>query len=203
MNKAAIVLLFALVAACAPAQPVAEEAAAKFPMENGVFTGTPQEFLLEQNDLGGQYTAADAGAETPNSTVIEGRADGEAYVETTGRISGYRIQFNRLSDGETPTYIINVVNVYESAEGAQLVLSREWHQDVWSRIDSDELALLAEIPGIDGSQLLWQDAAGTVGVEIVYRNLYIFLTGPSEGGDQYQFFADLASAYLARIQAGE
>jgi hypothetical protein len=203
MNKTAIVLLFALLTACAPAQPLAEESAAKFPVENGVFTGTPQEFLLEQNDLGAEYAAADAGTETPNSAVIEGRADGEAYVEATGRIGGYRIQFNRASDGETPNYIINVVNVYESAEGAQLVLNRDWHQDVWSRIDNGELTQLAEIPGIDGQQLVWQDAAGNVGVEIVYRNLYIFLTGPSEGGDQYQFFADLANTYLARIQAGE
>lgn len=205
-----IQMLFALLlAACAPAASEAMRASgsepmvARFPMANGVFTGAAQDFLLQTEELGGDYAAADSGAETPNSAVVEGRSDGEAYIEATGRISGYRIQFNRLAEGDTPPYIVNVVNIYESAEGAQLVLSRDWHQDVWSRIDSGELTLLPEIPGLDVEQLVWQDASGSVGVEIVYRNLYIFLTGPSDGGDQYQFFADLANAHLAWIREGE
>lgn len=202
------IILLALLAACAPqAEGVAlvpsEPTGTPFPMSNGLFTGAPQDFLLREDELGGLYSAADVGAETPNYAVLDGRADGEAYIEATGRLSGYRIQFNRNSEGDTPSYIVNVVNIYETAEGAQLVLSREWHQDVWSRIDSGELTRLPEIPGLDAEQVVWQDATGAVGVEIVYRNLYIFLTGPSEGGDQYQFFADLAASHLAWIQAGE
>ncbi len=172
-------------------------------MENGLFTGSPETFLLDEEEVGGQYSAADAGSETPNSAVSEARADGEAYIDATGRLRGYRIQFNRKAEGDTPSYIVNVVNIYQTAEGAQLVLSRDWHQDVWSRIDSGELTQLPEIPRLDAQQLVWQDAAGTVGVEIIYRNLYLFFTGPSDGGDQYQFFANLAKGHLEWIQAGE
>lgn len=212
MQKLAFVAIsFAfLVNACAPvaqeAVKLAEEepSATQFPMENGVFTGAPQDFLVQETEFGGQYTAADAGAESPNSAVIEGRPDGEEYLAATGRISGWRTQFNRNEDVTAgPTYVVNVVNLYESAEGARLVLSQEWHQDVWSLIYNGQLTQLPEIEGLDAQHLVWRDANGTVGVEIVYRNLYILLTGPSEGGDQYQFFADLAKAHLEWIQAGE
>lgn len=198
------ILLLASVAGCSPAQTLSQEAViTPFPMASGLFTGAPQDFMLQDDELGGQYAAADAGAESPNSVVVEGRADGAAYIEATGRVSGYRMQFNRTANGETPTYIVSVVNIYETAEGAQPVLSRDWHPDVWSRIDSGELTLLPEIEGLDAEQLVWQDTTGTVGVEIVYRNLYIFITGPGEGGDQYRFFADLAKGHLEWIQAGE
>ncbi len=198
-------ILLGMLVACAPVQAAPQQVAAatSFPMENGAFTGAPQDFVLQPEELGGQYIAADAGAEIPNSTVIEGRADGEAYIGSTGRLSGYRIQFNRAAEGDTPSYMVNVVNIYQTTEGAQLVLSREWHQDIWSRIDSGELTLLPEIPNLDAEQLVWQDAAGTVGVEIVYRNLYLFFTGPSDAGDQYQFFVNLVTAHLAWITAGE
>ena len=204
MKLSLATILLALLAACAPAQTQSQESGAiPFPMEDGLFTGAPQDFLLRAEELGGQYAAADAGAETPNSLVLEGRSDGQAYIEATGRLSGYRVQFDRTSEGNTPTYIVNVVNIYEHAEGAQLVLSPEWHQDVWSRIDSGDLTHLPDIPGLAAEQLIWRDAADTIGVEIVYRNLYIFFTGPSGGGDQYQFFADVVKGHLEWIKAGE
>lgn len=197
-----------LLGACAPAAQeavkLAEPSATPFPMENGLFTGAPQDFLLDETELSGLYTAADAGVESPNSAVMEGRPDGEAYLAATGRIGGWRTQFNRNEDAiDGPTYVVNVVNIYESAEGAQLVLSQDWHQDVWSLIYNGQLTQMPEIEGLDAQHLIWRDANGTVGVEIVYRNLYILLTGPSEGGDQYQFFADLAKTHLDWIKAGE
>lgn len=200
-----ISILLGMLAACAPAPALSQQAAAatNFPMENGLFTSAPVTFVLNEEEFSGRYSAADSGSETANSAVIESRTDGEAYVEATGRLAGYRIQFNRVGEGDTPDYIVNVVNSYESAEGAQLVLSRDWHQDVWSRIDSGELTVLPEIPNLDAQQLIWEDANGTVGVEIVYRNLYLFFTGPSGGGDSYQFFSDLVTAHLSWIKAGE
>lgn len=196
--------LLALLAACTPPQTFSQEpASTAFPMENGVFTSQPDDFMLTEKELGELYEATDAGSASSNMDVLQARADGDAYIAATGRVNGYRIQFNRTAEGDTPTYIVNVVNIYETAEGAQLVISRDWHQDVWSRIDSGELTQLPDIPGLNAEQLIWQDATGTVGMEIVYRNLYIFFTGPSEGGDSYPFFADLAEAHLAWIQAGE
>lgn len=198
-----------LLVGCGPAEPLANRVAAEpsatpFPMESGVFSGAPQDFLLQEAELGGRYAAADLGSESPNGAVLEGRPDGEEYLAATGRIGGWRIQFNRNEDASGgPSYIVNVVNIYESAEGAQLTLSQEWHQDVWSLIYNGQLTQLPEIEGLDTQHLVWRDASGTIGVEIVYRNLYLLLTGPSEGGDQYQFFADLAKAHLDWIQAGE
>ncbi|MEX2162170.1 MAG: hypothetical protein WD751_09680 [Anaerolineales bacterium] len=182
----------------------AEPSPTPFPMENGVFTGQPDDFLLTEEELAGQYAAADDGSASTNMDLLQARADGDAYIAATGRLTGWRIQFNREAEGESPPYIVNVVNIYQTAEGAQLVLSREWHQDVWAAIDSGQLTRLPEIAGLDAEQLVWQTADGAVGVEIVYRNLYIFLTGPAEGDvDQYQFFADLIAAHLDWIKEGE
>lgn len=198
-----------VLASCAP-QPEAagvldlEPTGTPWPMAEGAFAGAPQDFALRQDELGGDYLAADAGAETPNSAVLEGRVDGAAYLEATGRLNGWRMQFNAAAEGQAPPYVVNVVNVYETAASASLVLSREWHQDVWSLIDSGDLTLLAPLEGLDGAeQLVWRTADGAVGVEIVYRNLYIFFTGPGDVGDPTPFLAQLAAAHLDWIKAGE
>ncbi|MEX1249034.1 MAG: hypothetical protein WEA61_11200 [Anaerolineales bacterium] len=174
-----------------------------FPMENGIFTGQPDDFLLTEEELVGAYEADGAGSGSTNMDLLQARADGEAYIEATGRLMGWRIQFNRAGEGDTPPYVVNVVNMYEHAEGAQLVLNREWHQDVWSAIDSGQLTLLPEIEGLDAEHLIWQTAEGAVGVELVYRNLYILFTGPGDGVDQYEFFAELARTHLQWIRDGE
>lgn len=208
-----IVLVLTLAACAAPApkevapldvesQAQAAPEATPFPIENGAFMSSPETFALRIEELAGLYTV-DAGTQTDNSAVLAGRADGEAYLEATGRIAGYRMQFNRSAQVDTPSYIVNVVNSYETPEGASLVLSREWHQDVWSLIDSGQLTQLPAIEGLDAEHLVWQDAAGTVGVEIVYRNLYILLTGPTDGTEQYEFFSNLAKVHLDWIKGGE
>jgi hypothetical protein len=224
MNKYALIafstVLLLLVACAAPeakleaetapldveqtAEPsVAEEPQpTPFPMANGIFTGAPQDFVLQPGELE-VYAQADAGGETPNDAVLAGRADGEAYLEATGRISGYRMQFNRTRGEDTPSYVVNIVNTYETAEGALLVLSREWHADVWSLIDNGTLTQLPSIPGLAAEHLVWQDPNGAVGVEIAYRNLYILLTAPGDGGDAYAFLSELAVNHVNWIQAGE
>ena len=210
----ALIALTLTLAACAPQpeaaalvdiEPTATVAPSPtpFPMEGGVFSGAPQDFVLRADELFGEYEAADAGGESPNSAVLEGRADGAAYLAATGRLSGWRIQYNASGAGQAPPYIVNVVNVYESAAGAQLVLSRAWHQDVWALIDSGQLTQLAAIAGLDAEHLAWQTADGAVGVEMVYRNLYIFFTGPGDGGDPLPRLAELALAHLEWIKAGE
>jgi hypothetical protein len=186
-----------LVAACAQA------AAPLFPLSaDGLFTGSPQDFVLRQDELGDAYFAPDAGTASPNSRVVELRPDGQAYIDATGRRDGWQVQYNR-SAADGPSYIVNVVNIYDKADGPHLALSRDWHQQVWERIDSGQLTLLPAIPDFDYEHLIWKDATGTIGVEIVYRNLYIFFTGPSDGPDQYDFFANLAKAHIDWLQAGE
>lgn len=204
-------LLVLLLAACAPAakDPAQAELRAEaaptrvpFEMAGDIFISPAQAFLLPAEVTGSNYAAADAGTASPNSRLLELRPDGEAYIEATGRLDGYQIQLNR-SAGAGPLYIVNVVNIYETADGPHVVLSREWHADVWDRIDSGELTQLPAIASLDAEHLVWQDDTGTIGVEIAYRNLYIFLTGPTDGGDQYDFFANLAKSYIDWIRAGE
>jgi hypothetical protein len=204
-------VLFVLVAAwligCAPAEKQAAEVAAEptrtpFLMAGELFLNAPQDFLLGPEVAGGAYAAADTGTQSPNSRVLELRPDGQAYIEATGRLDGWQRQLNRNA-GSGPLYIVNVVNIYETADGPHVVLSPEWHADVWARIESGELTRLADIAGLGAEHLVWQDATGTVGVEIAYRNLYILLTGPTDGGDQYEFFANLARRYLEWIKLGE
>jgi hypothetical protein len=172
-------------------------------MAGGVFLSGPQDFLLPSELTGEAYALTSAGTEAPNSRVIEMRPDGEAYIAATGRLMGWQRQLDRRS-GAGPLYLVNVVNVYESEAGPLAVLSREWHAEVWNRLDTGELTLRPDLPGVTAEHLVWQDATGGIGVEIAYRNLYILLTGPSEdGADQYAFFADLVPRYLQWIHEGE
>ena len=219
MNKSAfvaIVLALLVLSACAAPEAKIEEAApldvemqaaapvrTPFPMQDGLFTGLPRDFALQQEELAGLYVAADAGSESDNSALLEARADGEAYIAATGRISGYRVQFNRSEEVDTPSYVLNVVNIYETAEGAQLVLSRDWHADVWSLIDSGQLTQLPDIAGLDTPHIAWVDSNGATAVEFVYRNIYVLITAPGDGADTAAFVAELARTHFNWIRDGE
>lgn len=202
--SAALILLLIALAACSPqAESQAEPTRVPFLMAGGYFLNAPQDFLLSPELTGGAYTPMSSGTESPNSRILELRPDGQEYIAATGRLVGWQRQLDRQS-GAGPLYLVNVVNIYETSDGPLTVLSREWHADVWSRLDSGELTLLPDLPGVDAEHLVWQDAAGGIGVEIAYRNLYILLTGPTENGaDQYGFFAELVPVYLQWIRAGE
>lgn len=198
-----ILLLATGLAACGqPTPQKAEPTRVPFLMAGDTFIGSPQELLLPVELTGGQYAPLSAGTETSNSRILELRDDGQAYIAATGRLVGWQRQLDRRS-GAGPLYLVNVVNMYETQQGPQAVLSREWHADVWSRLDSGELILLPDLPGVEAEHLVWQDGAGSIGVEIAYRNLYILLTGPTDGPDQYEFFAELVPAYLQWLQEGE
>jgi hypothetical protein len=115
-------------------------------MAGGVFLSGPQDFLLPSELTGEAYALTSAGTEAPNSRVIEMRPDGEAYIAATGRLMGWQRQLDRRS-GAGPLYLVNVVNVYESEAGPLAVLSREWHAEVWNRLDTGELTLRPDLPG--------------------------------------------------------
>lgn len=203
-----VVLLAALaLSACRPtvAQSVeaAEPTREPFLMAGEYFLSAPQDFLLTPELTEHAYALMSTGTESPNSRILELREDGQAYIAATGRLMGWQRQLDRRT-GDGPLYLVNIVNLYETDEGPVTVLSREWHAEVWSRLDSGELTLLPDLPGVEAEHLVWQDSAGGIGVEIAYRNLYILLTGPtSDGVDQYGFFAQLVPHYLEWIQAGE
>ncbi|MBX3002351.1 MAG: hypothetical protein KF821_09605 [Anaerolineales bacterium] len=202
-----VLLLLTLSLAACGAQPQLAQASQAtrepFLMAGGVFLSGPQDFLLPSELTGEAYALTSAGTEAPNSRVIEMRPDGEAYIAATGRLMGWQRQLDRRS-GAGPLYLVNVVNVYESEAGPLAVLSREWHAEVWNRLDMGELTLRPDLPGVDAEHLVWQDGSGGIGVEIAYHNLYLLLTGPGEDGvDQYAFFADLVPRYLQWIREGE
>jgi hypothetical protein len=165
-------------------------------VRDGLFIGVPRDFALQAEELSGLYAAVDAGTESDNTALLEARADGEAYLEATGRISGFRIQFDRSEE-------VDVVNIYETAEGAQLVLSREWHADVWSLIDGGQLTQLPAIEGLEVPQIAWVDPNGGAGVEFIYRNVYVLITAPGDGADTAAFVTELAKTHYDWIVAGE
>lgn len=186
------------------ATPVPTATPTPFPMdEAGAFTGAPQDFMLRPEELDGAYAAQDAGEERPNSFVLENRADGAAYIQATGRLGGWLRQYNRVN-GAGPSYIVQVVSLYANPVGAELSISQGWHTQVWGGIESGALELLPGVPGLGVSHLVWRNSAtGDVGLEMIYRNLYIFFTGPAEGEDYYDFFAELARTHLEWIRAQE
>ena len=211
-----IILGLAALAACAgsagepaatsgPPTVTAAPSPTPFPISDGLFTSGAEAFLLSEDELAGLFRVVDAAVQTSNAEIPELRADGEAYLEATGRLDGWQLILLRGEGSEIgPNYIVSRTTTYESAEGAQLVLSREWQADVWTAIDSGALELLPQIEGLGAQHLVWRDpSTRAVGVQIVYRNLYLFFTGLSTGEDLYDFFADLAREHLDWIQSRE
>lgn len=189
--------------ACGQAQTAeAQPTRVPFQMAGENFLNAPQDFLLPVDLTNGAYALMSAGTESPNSRILELRSDGQAYIAATGRLVGWQRQLDRAA-GDGPLYLVNIVNIYETADGPLAVLSPEWHADVWSRLDNGELTLLPDLPGVDTEHLVWQDATGGIGVEIAYHNLYLLLTGPGDGTDQYGFFAELVPRYLQWIREGQ
>ncbi len=168
----------------------------------GNFTGAPADFVLPV-DLLPDFTAGE-GEARPNSFVLENRADGEAYLAATGRLDGWLQQYDRAEDGAGPLYVVQVVNVYQDAAGAEAAISAEWHSQVYDAIAAGQLEQLTGISGLGVQHLVWRNSSnGTIGLEMVYRNLYILLTGPAEGVDYYDFFAELARAQVDWLREHE
>lgn len=207
-----------LLAACAP-DPVAESTATEppalretaapaptasatpFPLDaDGNYIGAPADFVLPLELLPG-YVAGESEAR-PNSFVLENRPDGQAYLAATGRLDGWRAQYDRVGD-EGPLYIVQVVNVYETAAGAELAISAEWHSQVYDAITAGQLEQLTGISGLGLQHIVWRTGDGSVAVEMIYRNLYIYLSGPAEGEDYYDFLADLALAQVDWLRSRE
>ena len=178
-----------------------EEPAQVASIDEDLLLAAAESYAISGDLLPEGCQASGPGTARPNSGVLEARSDGQAYLDASRRIEGWQIQFDCQGN---PGLIVNVVNTYETLEGAAITLSRTWHGEVWERIDSGQLEQLENIPGLGDLQIVFQDANGTVGVEFVHRNVYFFMTGTSVGGvDNYAFFSELANRYLASIQAGQ
>lgn len=187
------ILFIALLAACAPGAgiPTATPTSDSLPVP-----GLAMEYVLQSNMLDNGCSTDGLGSESPNTRVLELREDGEDYLLATGRKDGWQIRFDCT---DNPRLIVNVVVTYNTLAGPIQALSREWHVEVWDRIDTGELEQLPDMPGLGEHQIVFRDANGTIGVEFTYRNVYFFLTGTAdEGVDNYDFFAELAAAQLAR-----
>ena len=185
-----------LLTACAPGAglPTSTPTADGLPVP-----GRAMEYALTSNLLPNGCTASNAGTDLPNERVLELREDGEAYLEASGRVDGWQVQFDCE---QSPKFMVGIVVRYETLAGATLSLSREWHGDVWERIAEGTLEQLDPMPRLGDQQIVFTDANGTIGVEFVYRNLYFFITGTAEAGeDNYDFFAEVAAAQLARAES--
>ena len=170
-------------------------------MAEDLLEGSAESYAISADLLPEGCQASGPGIERPNSGVLEVRSDGESYLEASQRLEGWQIQFDCP---DNPGLIVNVVTTYGTLEGAAITLSRNWHGEVWERIDSGQLERLENMPGLGDLQIVFQDTNGTVGVEFVYRNVYFFLTGTSVGGaDNYEFFSELANRYLATIKSSQ
>jgi hypothetical protein len=192
-----LIILFASVSLISACSGNTEISSAGEVLEATVFSGPVSEYVLAESFLENECEAADAGMELTNQRVLDLRADGEAYLEASKRIEGWQVQFNCL---QNPNLIVSVVVVYENFEGPRLTLSPDWHQEVLGKIEAGDLERLPNMPALGEDQIVFQDSAGTIGVEFIYRNLYLFLTGTAQSGeDNYDFFAELAKAQLDHL----
>ena len=91
----------------------------------------PRKLLLEKNELPaeGRYFLPDAGHISPitNTEIVSAWtvAQGQAYLEETGRIDGWEVSYTRgNSDILLPERVYHNVVIYSKIEGAQIVVTK-------------------------------------------------------------------------------
>jgi hypothetical protein len=188
-----------LLAAC-----VAQAPEAAFTVSaDGALAGAPESFLLSEAELGEPFAQSFAVVERSNEMF----AANEGYVEATHRENGAMIKFHQQPGAAVggPQYIINNVSVFATPADAQLALSPEWHRVYFDSIFEGDFAELPALSALDAAHRIWQDENGNIGLSVVYRNLLFYFTGPggANGADELAYYAELATAHIAWIQAHE
>ncbi len=175
----------------------------------------PKEFLLTSDDLpeDAKYFLPGPGWISPhhNSEIISGwgREKGLEYLERTGRIDGWVVQFYRGTETlRIPEIIYHNLIQYESAEGAQITLlefnlvvykgrsSREYEfVDRELDIGDMSLAMIAKEMQPNGKYRIWYRIGAT------YRNYgsYIYGWGWEDDID-YEYIEDIARSVIEKLE---
>ncbi len=129
--KRLLPILILLLTACAPSG-AAQNAVAQTPTPDVrvIKTNSPL-LLMNVTDLPreGKYTVlgTDWTGEVNNQAVLDawGAEEGGKYIDETGRLDGWWIQFNRTSNGAAlPSAVYDSVAVYQTVAGARLSVQK-------------------------------------------------------------------------------
>lgn len=242
MKKILFTLIFANLACLVTAPFTPAPTSSALPVsDDGLFTGSAQDFLINEEEFRGLYTRGgllykpgdrDPACEISNADVIDGndcfgKGSGNdpsraAFIEATGRLSSWLIQFSRddAADNSLPDFIVCEVIIYDNLDGPNLAISRKWNGHWWNLIDNGTMTQLPAFPGLDAEQLIIQyPNDGSITINIVYRNLLIrVFTSPNSswinadpngpvraelGAYLYDYFAKLAKTHIEWIQSRE
>lgn len=203
--KRLLLILVLLLAACAPSG-VGQNAVTQAPTADlRIVKADSPLLLMNVTDLPreGKYTVlgTDWTGEVNNQAVLDawGAEEGGKYIDETGRLDGWWIQFNRTASGAAlPSAVYDSVAVYKTVAGARLSVQKYAAHGMQTYTEVQGLQQIG-----DGARAFALKKGANLDYVLYfsYRNLQhvIETTGP-ENEATPAFAAQTAMAVLARMQ---
>jgi hypothetical protein len=173
----------------------------------------PGDYVLRKYDLSpySYILRAQGGAEKPLKNElylsIYGEIRGKEFLEATGRLGGWAIEFTRTSSKEqVPENVDNSVQFYETAEGARLAAGPDWfdplgrdkHKFIFPDIESD----LGDWSEVYYHQKLLSSGLYQTSymISFTYRNAWVWLQGNGLDVDvKHEFIEDLGWKVIDKL----
>lgn len=172
-----------------------------------IVVGDPNDFILVKEDFPDEYLLPpDWSRPHLNSDIlgVRGQEDGKAYIEATGRISGWIIQHMRNDPTKvTPEEIRSYVVMYETVEGAHLAHSPQWDypnegfEEVNFDFDLGDWALVTVRRELqdNGRDQVWYQ------IEFIYQNIWGSVMGWGWESDvNHDYIENLARVMLSKME---
>lgn len=179
----------------------------------------PKKFLLESDDLppeaGYFIPRSDWMSPHHNSEIIDGwgREKGMEYLEKTGRIDGWFVQFSRGSDTvRAPLIIYHNIIQYETIEGANITVEEynRAKRDLAGSLDWEEVKRTPKVEGQLNLSFLYKelDSSGKYVVwycvESQYQNYVSILCGSGFEEDvQYDYVEEIANIAIEKLKSAK
>ena len=178
-----------------------------------VITESSEKFLLQAEDLPreGEYYLPDADWISPmrNAEIISiwGKAEGEKYLEKSGRLDGWLVYYLRGSSTfRSPEQIYHNIVQYQSAEGAQLSVREfnyvEREESDWEYMEEEiylgdvSVALISKEMQPDGRYLV------DININTAYRNYASIVIGYGwEHEVTLEYMMNIAGIVLEKLKA--
>lgn len=173
-----------------------------------ILAGVPNDFILVIEDFPDDYLLSpNRSTPIPNSDIlgVRGQEERNAYLEATGRISGWLILHERNDPTKlAPEEIRSYVVMYETVEGAYLAVSPQWvfplegFEEINLDIDLGDWARVMvsrEMQG-NGRARVWYQ------IEFIYRNMWASVMGWGWDSDvNHDYLENLARVMVSKMEA--
>jgi hypothetical protein len=178
-----------------------------------VIIGDAEDYILQPSDFPDEYVLR-PGDSSPHLNAeilsVRGQEEGKAYLEATGRIKGWIIWYNRISQTAiAPEWVQSYIVMYKTTEGPAIALGPVWNKDLFedirlgkiTRLDDkldlgdENIVTLKREMQPSGEYYVWYT------IEFRYRNVLAEILGQGLESDvRPEYIENLARINLRKLQ---